>query len=505
MKLAELISNVQAFWKHPFNHDDYEDLLHIPSITIPKDYLGRIPGCLLYEERLLCFLLHLNNPNNKVFYITSMPVSQSIVEYYLSLLTQVSPEEARKRLTMISCYDNSVEPLCQKMLSRPHLMKRLKDMIDPSRTYMSTYIHTELEEQVALKLGIERNLTPIRSQWGTKLGSRQIFKWCEIPHCFGLYELLESAEDLVEGALQLKEDNPALKAVIIKLNEGVDGLGNAIWNLPNTMDAIEITKSLICRDLWPRSGDSPRDFLAKVVEYGAIMEEFIEGHAIKTPSAQGIVGVDGTVSLVSTHEQVCVEDQYRGCAFPANPMYRLTLQGACVQVGEFLRDRGVRNERFGVDFMAWPRPDNTWELRAIGVNLRHLGTTHPMMTLQLVTYDGRMNQNGDFLLPNGEPRSYFAIDAFTHELLKHLTPDDLLQMIEMFPDWLKFNKATKKGTIFYMMDALASYGSVGIMCIGETTEQAARHFDKVTSILLREAAVDPGLQIVEPRRVTMYK
>jgi hypothetical protein len=426
-----------------------------------------------------------------------MPVSQSIVDYYLSLLTQVSPDDARKRLTMISCYDNSVEPLSQKMLSRRHLMKRLKDMIDPTRTYMSTYVHTELEEQVALQLGIQRYLTPIRSQWGTKLGSRQIFHWCEIPHCFGLYELLESAEDLVEGALQMKEENPSLKAVMIKLNDGIRGLGNAIWNLPNTMDPIEITKSLICKDLWPRSGDSPRDFLAKVIECGAIMEEYIEGHAIKTPSAQGIIGVDGTVSLVSTHEKGCLDDQYRVCTFPANPMYRWMLHHTCLQVGNFLRDRGVRNERFGVDFMVWPRTDgdnnNTWEVRAIDVNLRHLaGTTHVMMTLQLVTYNGRMNHNGDFLLPNGEPRSYFAVDAFTHKSLKHLTPDDLFQMIEMFPDWLEFNKTTKKGTIFYMMDALASFGSVGIMCIGETTEQAARHFLNVTSILLKEAAVDPA-------------
>jgi len=492
MTIEEYLSTIFTFFQHPFKNDDNVDLLHIPSIPVSSDYFESVPGlsrwCLCHEERFLCFLLHLNNRHNRVFYVTSMPVSQTVIDYYLSLLTQVSPDDARKRLTMVSCYDTSLTPLCKKLMNRPRLMRRLKDSINPKQTYLSTYVHTELEQKVALKLGISAALTPVRSHWGTKLGSRQLFQWCEIPHCLGTYNLLESTEDVVEGVIALKTERPKIKTIIIKLNEGVDGLGNAIWRLPESMDPVVLTKSLICNDLWPFNGETPREFLCNLTKGGAIMEEFIEEHGdIKCPSVEGYVDVSGNVCVVSTHEHICVDELYQACFFPANAGYRLKLQETCTIIGNFLKDRGVRNERYGVDFLAWQRHDKTWDLRALEVNLRYPKTTHSMMTLQLVTFDGHMNQNGMFLLPNGEPRCYFALDSFHNELLKKLTPDDLLDMIKLYPTWLKFDKTTMKGTIFYMVDALATYGSVGIMCIHETPEQASRHFHEVKFILLKEA------------------
>ena len=47
-----------------------------------------------YEERLLCLLLMLRDPDLRVVYVTSSPVRRAIVEYYLSLL---GPELRRRR------------------------------------------------------------------------------------------------------------------------------------------------------------------------------------------------------------------------------------------------------------------------------------------------------------------------------------------------------------------------------------------------------------------------
>jgi hypothetical protein len=154
-------------------------------------------------------------------------------------------------------------------------------------------------------------------------------------------------------------------------------------------------------------------------------------------------------------------------------------------VGEFLSFKGSRKEKFKVDFIAWDNEDGTKRIKAIEVNLRSMGMTHPWMTLQLLHIHGATNDVGDFLLPDGTRRCYWATDSFMHDSLKSLTPEDFMDMVNSVKV-LQYDKATATGTIFHMIDSLSSFGKIGIMCIGILESEAERLFRTVKATLLAE-------------------
>ena len=57
------------------------------------------------EERALFLLLLLRQPRLRMIYVTSQPMSEAIVEYYLGLLSGVIPSHARERLTLVAVGD----------------------------------------------------------------------------------------------------------------------------------------------------------------------------------------------------------------------------------------------------------------------------------------------------------------------------------------------------------------------------------------------------------------
>src|ERR1700710_2787511 len=122
-----------------------QSIVIVPSRTIEK-FHEPAAETQAYEERLLCLLLMLRDPELRVIYITSSPVAQQIVDYYLSLLGTELAEDARERLTMISADDASVRPLSAKLLERPVLLTRIRWAIgDLERCHLVPYVSTELE------------------------------------------------------------------------------------------------------------------------------------------------------------------------------------------------------------------------------------------------------------------------------------------------------------------------------------------------------------------------
>ena len=76
------------------------------------------------EERALFLLLLLRQPRLRMIYVTSQPVSEAIIEYYLGLLPGVIPSHARARLIMVAVGDASPTPLSSKLLARPRLLRK---------------------------------------------------------------------------------------------------------------------------------------------------------------------------------------------------------------------------------------------------------------------------------------------------------------------------------------------------------------------------------------------
>ena len=79
----------------------------LPSLSLDADVIAKITGVQHYEERMLCLLLLLRLPKTNLIYLSSDPIPESVVDYYLHLLPGVPVRHARRRLTLLSCHDTS--------------------------------------------------------------------------------------------------------------------------------------------------------------------------------------------------------------------------------------------------------------------------------------------------------------------------------------------------------------------------------------------------------------
>lgn len=493
----QLQSQLRDRWQHVdlFDQGD-NDILIVPSLTLDQRELRKIEGVHNYEERNLFSLIRLRNPRTRLVYVTSDPLHPSIIDYYLQLLPGIPFSHARDRLLLFSTYDSSPRPLTEKILERPRLVERIRQALRPEKSYMVCFNSTPLERELSLRLGIPLLAAdPDLNYWGTKSGSRQIFSECDIPHPDGS-ELVWNVEDLAAATVELWDRQPQLQRVVIKLNEGFSGEGNAILDLRDLPDltATEKTKA-ICEKFSQMSFQSPSEtwenFSSRIRELGAIAEEFIEGDKKRSPSVQGRVTPDGKVEILSTHDQILGgPDQqiFLGCRFPADESYRLQLQDLGIKIGNNLREKGAL-ERFGVDFVVVQRGEKSrpqWDCYAIEINLRRGGTTHPFMTLKLLTNGRYETATGLFYSQQGKPKFYKATDNLQKPRYRGLLPNDLMDIIAW--NQLHFDTSTETGTVFHLMGCLSQYGKLGLTSIGNSLQEAEDIYQKVVKALDDETA-----------------
>ena len=206
----------------------------IPSLTLDTEILSKVKGFIHYEERMLCLLMLLRMPLTKIIYVTSIPVPNVIIDYYLHLLPGITGMHARKRITMLSCYDASAKPLTQKILERPRLIEQIKQNIsDLSSAHLTCYNITPLEKTLAVRLGIPLFGTdPELFYEGSKSGGRKTFRSCGVNFPDG-FEDLKTRDDIVSALAALKRKHPSIRKAVLKMNDGFSGDGNAIYTYPD--------------------------------------------------------------------------------------------------------------------------------------------------------------------------------------------------------------------------------------------------------------------------------
>ena len=101
-----------------------ESVVVVPSISIERTTASSGTVMQAMEERALFLLLLLRQPRLQMIYVTSQPISEAIIEYYLGLLPGVIPSHARARLTLVAVGDGSSTSLSAKLLARPRLLAR---------------------------------------------------------------------------------------------------------------------------------------------------------------------------------------------------------------------------------------------------------------------------------------------------------------------------------------------------------------------------------------------
>lgn len=486
--------NLQRGFRHRgrvYDPTAKKHIVVVPSLSVDPQELKKVGGAKHYEERLLFGLLHLRNPNNTVHFISSSPISPKIVDYYLDLLPD--PAEARSRLRLYSARDASARPLTQKVNEQPELLSQLRSSIDRDRAHIYPFNVSPHEAELAVRLGVPLlGSTPDLSFWGTKAGSRRIFAEANVLHPPGSREVRTVAQ-LVGQIDRLLSNEPGAKRLVVKLNEGFSGEGNAILDVRPFahLPAGEARRAAIESALpglkFQADSENWNHFSRSLQRIGGIVELFVEGEQKTSPSVQGYIGPDGKVEILSTHEQVLGGPDgqvYLGCEFPAKAGYREQLQRAGKAVGERLAAKGALG-RYAVDFVAVPERDG-WKLHALEINLRAGGTTHPTNTLKLLVGGEYDESTGHLHGRDGTPKFYVATDNLEHPAFEGLAPEQLIDIIR--DSGLGFDrKKGEIGSVLHLMGAVPVHKKLGFTAVANSRAEADALYERTERALIEGA------------------
>lgn len=467
----------------------------VPSLTLDERELEKLEGASYYEERLLFLLIRLRNPQARVVYVTSRPVHPLILEYYFELLAGIPASHARARLTLLCAYDASPRSLTEKILERPRLIQRIRYGIgDANRAFLTVYNATPLERRLAVLLGIPMNgVDPELQSLGTKSGSRRVFREAGVALPEG-FEGLSSESDLLEALEGLRARRPGIESAVVKLDEGFSGEGNALFRYPPEAGRAALADA-VRRLEFSVPSETPEAFIGKIETMGGVVEEFLEGSEVRSPSCQIRVDPRGKVILISTHDQLLGgpnKQVYLGCRFPAEDEYRGAIQDAGRRIGAVLASRGVVS-RLAVDFLVRrATAASEWEVFALEINLRTGGTTHPFLALQFLTGGELDPETGDFLSPSGLSKVYRSTDNLKSEAYKGLSPEDLLDITTI--NHLHYSQGSETGVLFHMIGAVSQYGKIGLTVIGNRHDQVDAIYENTIAVLDRETEYgrEPG-------------
>ena len=228
--------------------------------------------------------------------------------------------------------------------------------------------------------------------------------------------------------------------------------------------------------------DDANEQFEKYAEMGGVVEEFLEADEVRSPSVQLRITPAGELRIISTHDQALGGESgqvYLGCAFPASDEYRAMITERAHFVGEVLRDHGVIG-RFAIDFLVFRDPGQEWRCSAIEINLRMGGTTFPFIALDFLT-GGSLAGSGDYRTRTGAAKFYFATDVLTSSSYRGLLPQDFLEIV--IHHGLHFSPSTETGVLFHMIGALSQYGKIGVICIGNSPQEAADLYKRTRDVL----------------------
>ena len=470
------------------------DVLLVPSLSLERSQMELVTGAHHYEERQLFSLVRLRHPGVRMVYASSKPLGELVVDAVLELLPGVPTSHARRRLHLFDTDDASDRPLTAKLLERPALLSRIGELLRPGRSFISCFVVSDLERQLSERLQVPLlGCDPALAHWGSKAGSRELFARCDVPHPPGS-TLVHSLDDLAEACAELWETHPQLQQLVVKLNEGFSGEGNArlaLAPLQLAEHGAAERRRLLRQALEQLPMPAPR-WRELVAEQGALAEAWLEGgEALSSPSVQGTIhpgaAGPGTVELLSSHEQVLGGPDgqtYQGCSFPAAGAYRAELLRHGRAVGEALAAAGAL-ERFALDFIA-RRFGDRWDLQAIEVNLRQGGTTHPFIALAAITGGASDGEDGLYRAPTGTPLYYRATDTLQHPGLRGLLPVDLIDIVA--EAGLHFDPAQLRGSVFHLLGCLSEFGKLGMTCIGRSAAEAQAVYSATERQLVAGAA-----------------
>jgi hypothetical protein len=472
----------QAAFQQRFEpHDGYGPpdgtIVVFPSLSFPESELRKITGVTYYEHRLLCLVLLLAEPQRELVFVTAADIDPDVVDYYLGFLPD--PDDARRRLHIVSLGDLRACALSQKLIEREHLLDELRDLVKGATAYLMPFNVTDAELEVAERLELPL-FGPMPEQvWhGTKSGSRQIATQADVPVLEG-YEDLRSTADVDVAIGKLRQLPQPPDGVVLKLNYGFSGQGTAIIDCADFEPPTQSQPTMFCGD-----GETWESYGSKIRGEGAIVERLLTHELIASPSVQIRIFPDGTPTVISTHDQVLGGEHnqvYLGCRFPASDRYRTEITACAQRVATRLAERGVIG-LFGMDFLVHRNgsPDSL-QVSLAEINLRLGGTTHPYVMAQLLTRSSYDAASGELIDPTGTPVCYVASDNIKQPNLIGVEPRTVLDAIDRAG--LAFDPTTGIGATVHLLGALTEHGKMGALCVARDLDVAEEMYRDVTRVL----------------------
>jgi hypothetical protein len=449
----------------------------LPSVTFPPEELKKIVAIQHYEERLLCLLLLLRNPRLRMLFISSLRIPEPIVDYYLSFLDD--PRGAADRLYVLSIGDASPRALTRKVLEDPYAPKRIAELAATENAYILPFNVTELEAELSETTGVplygcDLGLVAL----GSKTGSRRVAQRAGVPVLPGAEDIFSTAA-LGEAIAEIRSNYGDEGAVVIKLNDGFSGQGNAIVELATARTPLTESPVVFCA-----AEESWTTFVPKIEKNGGVVELLVREPRPASPSVQMRILPDGSEEIISTHDQLLggPDDQvYLGCRFPADPRYRRLIQERACSIAKVLASEGVIGS-FAMDFIV----TSSQEVFLSEINLRMGGTTHPFLMTRFAT-QGRYDEATGELITDRGPRCYIATDNLKSPAYVGLDPVGLIRAVDA--EGLAFDRSTQTGITLHLLGALRDYGKLGAVCIGESTAAADALYDALVRLMAQQAAL----------------
>jgi hypothetical protein len=406
----------------------------------------------------------------EVVFLSCEAVGSEVVEYYLGLLPESRRASVRDRFRMLTVPDGSARSVAAKLVDRPDLLDDLRDSFAGRPAIVEPWIVTDAEVQVALHLGAPINgAAPHLLSLGLKSEGRRLFREVGVPVPHGV-EDVRDVDDVVAAIVDIRRERPSVTGVVIKLDDSASGDGNVVVDLRNPADLRDTLAAL------------PRWYLDDLAK-GGVVEELITGTRFASPSAQIDVLPDGSVQVISTHDQVLggnAGQVYMGCRFPADPAYAAGVADHALTIGSELGRRGVAG-RASVDFAAAMDATGVWKLFALEINLRKGGTTHPFAALRNLvpgTYDAA---SGTWQADDGTERFYWATDNLVDPAWVDLPVGGVISAVA--DAGLQFDSGRGTGVVLHMLSGLAIDGRIGLTAIGVDPGEASSLYHEATKAI----------------------
>lgn len=456
----------------------------VPSISVSDTLLAHYAPLLgpLEHRYLLPALMLRHMPGCEYVLVTCSKPGEEVLDYYARLADPAHPDDIRRRLHVLHVPDDGPHGVTTKLLKRPDLIDGLRRRIGDRPAVIEPWNVTDDEARLAVALGAPVNgSSPDLWPLGFKSCGRRLFRQAGVPTPEGA-EGVRDRDGIATAIAAIRRARPRLDKVVVKQDNSGAGDGNFI--VSTQLDGRRIPVD----QLRETCLDGAPDWFEGDLRSGGVVEELMAGEAVTSPSCQLDIGPDGTVTVLSTHEQVLGGPNgqvYTGCSFPARPEYAGLLAEHALAVGKALAAAGALG-RVGVDFLAVLR-DDQWLAYAIEINLRRGGTTHPFAALlQLVpgTYDAAA---GVYRAEAGGVRCYRSSDTLKEAAWTGMSAADAIAAVD--DAGLAFDHATGTGVVLHMMNGLLVDGRIGVTAIAEHDAEALRLYEATAAALHERASL----------------